>query len=98
MANFTRNIFSGHLASIGEGGRSRPYKREWTWNRNKDEDVIPGIKIQTELQNSAAVEYKTGTEFVSELVGPRRLKFQSLLNKEATGGKKSNTIVKVLKF
>jgi ABC-type proline/glycine betaine transport system ATPase subunit len=64
----------------------------------KDEYFIPGIKIQTAMQNSAAVrvQYNPATEFVSELVGNKWLKFQSLLNKEATGEKKSNTVVKVL--
>jgi hypothetical protein len=65
-----------------------------------DKYFIPGIKIQTAMQNSAAVrvQYNTATQFVSELVGNKWLKFQSLLNKEATGEKKSNTVVKVLNF
>jgi hypothetical protein len=83
MATFTQNIFSGHLASIG-GGRNRPYKREWTWNRKKD-NFIPGVKIQTSLQNSAALQYNTETEFVSELVGNKWLKLQYVLNTEETG-------------
>jgi hypothetical protein len=52
------------------------------------------------MQNLAAarVQYNTATEFVSELVGNKWLKFQSLLNKDATGEKKNSTVVKVLNF
>jgi len=72
MATFTQNIFIGHLPSIG-GGRSRPYKREWTWSPKKEEDFISGIKIQTALQDSAAVQYNIATEFESEFVGNKWL-------------------------
>jgi len=99
MAAFTQNIFSGYLASIG-GGRSRPYKKENGHGIEKKDDFIPGIKIQTALKGSAAVQYNiaTETEFESEFVGNKWLKFQSPLNKEATGEKKRNTTAKVLKF